>query len=552
MKFSPSGDAFATGSADKLIRLWDTKTAKHNLTFIGHKDSVPAFDFSPDGSTLVSGSPDGKIFVWDIVGNRTRIEISGHTGGIKALAYTEDNRIRACGTGLDGKLRLWDAGTSSKLSTLGEHTGLTKAVTFSKDGKTVASGGSENGTIFLSDVLKVLENSDDIGNDSLLNVLTGNTHGITALALSPADTTLASGGADGRIHLLDIATRRELKILKGAQSTITALTFAIDGTHLFSGEENGTIRRWNALTGKEIGIVYSTPLGAITALSYSSSNEHLAIGNATGTIQFFDLVKKRKKELPTSHSRITTLIFSEDGRTLVSGSENGTILLWNMNEVFLSKGTQGNTSEKDSVVERIIPQEHSITEQTAQQIAKKALASTVYLAEFDVSGKQLGAGSGFFVGIDRIATNYHVIKGTKSIYAKLVDEEKWYAVENIAVTDERHDLAILKLSGINAPTLPLANSDEVQVGDSIYAVGNPERLEGTFSEGIISSIRRVGNRKWIQMTASISPGSSGGAVLNSKGEVIGIATASHRSAEAENINFAVPSNYLKALLRKIE
>ena len=488
VKFSPDGNTFATGSADKLIRLWDTKTAKHNLTFIGHKDSVPAFDFSPDGSTLVSGSPDGTIRLWDRIGKRIRIEIPGHTGGVKALAYTEDNRIQACGVGFDEKLRLWDAGTSGELSILRDHTGLTKAVAFSKDGKIIASGGSEDGTIFLSDVLKVFENSEDFSNDSLLTTLTGNIHGITALVFSPADTIFASGGADGRIHLLDVATRRELKILKGAQSTITALTFVVDGTHLFSGEENGTIRQWNALTGKEVGTSYSTPVGAITALSYSSPNECLAIGDETGTIQFFDLIKKRKKEkeFRMPHSRITTLIFSEDGSTLVSGSENGTIIRWDMNGVFPNTEAQDNTSGKDSVLKRttiLIPSEHDITQQTIQQVAQKALASTVYLRGYDVDGKELGAGSGFFVGTDKVATNHHVIKGAVSIYAKIVGEEEWYVVESIAATDETHDLAVLKLSGITAPALPLTDSDAVQVGDSVYAVGNPERLEGTFSEG---------------------------------------------------------------------
>ena len=336
VKFSPDGNTFATGSADKLIRLWDTQTKEHNLTFTGHKDSVSDIDFSPDGSLLASTSPDGTIVLWDRVGARRRIKISGHIGGIKTLAYTGDNRIRVCGTGLDGKLRLWDAGMSNELTTLREHTGLTQAVTFSQDGKIVVSGGSEDGTIFLSDILKVFKNNEGISNDSLLTILTGNTHGITALALSPTGTTLASGGADGRIHLLDVTTRRELKRFKGAQSTITALTFAFDRTHFFSGEENGTVRKWNALTGREVGTSYSTPLGAITALSCSPANKYLVVGDATGTIQFFDLVKSRKKEkeFSTPHPRkITTLIFSKDGSTLVSGSENGTIILWDIDEI---------------------------------------------------------------------------------------------------------------------------------------------------------------------------------------------------------------------------
>lgn len=562
-KFSPDGSTFATGGADKLIRLWDTSTAKHNTTFTGHKDSVPDFDFSPDDSTLASGSPDGTILLWDRIGKRVNIEIPGHTGGIKTLAYTADNRIRACGTGLDGKLRLWDAGTGSELSILHEHTGLARAVTFSKDGKIIASGGSEDSTIFLSDVLKILEPSEAFSQDSLITILKGNIHGITALAFSPADTTFASGGADGRIHLLDVTTGRELKILRGAQSTITALTFVVDGTHLFSGEENGTIRQWNALTGEEVGTVYSIPLGAITALSYSSSNEHLAIGDATGTIQFFDLVNKRKKEKEffMPHSGITTLIFSEDGNTLVSGSENGTIILWNMDKVLLSPGIRENTSKNQSKTEPLIPpQTDDKIEQTAQEIAQRALASTVYIREFDANGKELGSGSGFFVGHDKIATNYHVIEGATSIYAKLVGEEKWHVVESIAATDKKNDLAVLKLSGTVALALPLANSDAVQIGETIYAIGNPkDYLQGTVSNGIISGIREDGNNKLLQMTAPISPGSSGGPVVNTKGEVIGIVRGGYLTQDperkinlAQNLNVAVPSNYLQALLREAE
>ena len=552
-KFSPDGNTFATGSADKLIRLWDTNTTKHNLTFTGHKDSVSDIDFSPDGTTLVSASPDGTILLWDTIGARTRIEISEHTGGIKALAYTEDNRIRACGTGLDGKLRLWDAGTSSDLSPLSEHTGLTKAVTFSNDGKIIVSGGSEDGTIFLSNVLKVLENNKGINNESLQTVLTGNTHGITALALSPAGTTLATGGADGRIHLLDVAFRRELKVLKGAQGTITALTFAVDGTHLFSGEENGTIRQWNALTGTEVGTGYNTPLGAITALSYSNSTEYLAAGDATGTIQFFNPLTKHKTGdgffIP--HSSITTLIFSDDGSSLVSGSENGTIIVWDVNVGLLNTKLEDNTSEEDTIRSQTNAlQKRNIIEKTPQQIAQNALKATVYFGIQKLDGT-ISEGSGFFIRSSYIATNYHVIEGATAAYIKLVGKQTTYRVENIAATAPEHDLAILKVSNTNSAVLPLANSDKVEIGETVYAVGNPKGLEGTFSKGIVSAIQTGSNNQWIQIDASISPGSSGGAVLNSRGEVIGIATAIHKDEDAQNLNFVVPSNYLKVLLRKV-
>ena len=96
---------------------------------------------------------------------------------------------------------------------------------------------------------------------------------------------------------------------------------------------------------------------------------------------------------------------------------------------------------------------------------------------------------------------------------------------------------------------PLGNSDLAQVGETVYAVGNPRGLEGTFSDGIVSNIRPVSSDKLIQMTAPLSPGSSGGPVLTRKGEVIGVSVLTIR--DGQNLNFAIPSNYLKTLIAKV-
>lgn len=107
---------------------------------------------------------------------------------------------------------------------------------------------------------------------------------------------------------------------------------------------------------------------------------------------------------------------------------------------------------------------------------------------------------------------------------------------------------LLVMEDANGQPLSLGSSDAVQVGESVYAVGNPQGLEGTFSQGIVSSIREVGTDKLLQITAPISPGSSGGPVLNGKAEVIGVSVATFRGGQ--NLNFAIPSSYLKTLLAK--
>ena len=187
---------------------------------------------------------------------------------------------------------------------------------------------------------------------------------------------------------------------------------------------------------------------------------------------------------------------------------------------------------------------------SAEEIAEKALAATVSLGMKDKSGKTLGIGSGFFVKPDLIATNYHVIEGAAKGTAKLVGKNTTYNIEGVTATDKNNDLALLKVIAYGIKPLSLGNSDAVRIGETVYVAGNPKGLEGTFSDGIISSRRDKDTKERLQMTAPISPGSSGGPVLNRKGEVIGVSFARHRALDAENLNFAIPSKYLKKLLEQ--
>ena len=187
--------------------------------------------------------------------------------------------------------------------------------------------------------------------------------------------------------------------------------------------------------------------------------------------------------------------------------------------------------------------------QTPQQIAQKAFDSTVLLVMEDANGQPLGLGSGFFVKPNQVATNLHVVEGAARGYAKLVGQRTKRDIEGITAIDARRDLVILKVSALGAPAVSLGDSDTVLVGETVYAVGNPHGLEGTFSQGIISSVRTIGIDKVLQLTAPISPGSSGGPVLNRQGKVVGVSVATYRGGQ--NLNFAVPSNYLAALVAQI-
>ena len=197
-----------------------------------------------------------------------------------------------------------------------------------------------------------------------------------------------------------------------------------------------------------------------------------------------------------------------------------------------------------------LEQYYGASAKTAEQIAESALAATVFLEMTDRNGKTLGFGSGFFVGQNQIATNFHVIEGAAKGTAKQVGKSAKYTIEGITEADEKNDLAIVKVTAWGVEPLPLGDSDTLKIGETVYVAGNPRGLEGTFSDGIISSLRKADARNRIQMTAPISPGSSGGPVLNRKGEVIGVSSMIVEGGQ--NLNFAVPSNYLKALLKQVE
>jgi len=170
---------------------------------------------------------------------------------------------------------------------------------------------------------------------------------------------------------------------------------------------------------------------------------------------------------------------------------------------------------------------------------------TLIVVENDV-GQPVSLGSGFIVRDGVIATNLHVIEGGSRGYAKLIGKSEKLSIEGTVGIDPVHDLALVQILGGRGGTLSLSTNDAAEVGELVYAVGNPQGLEGTFSQGIVSGIRTVKSDRLLQITAPISPGSSGGPVLNSRGEIIGVAVATFRGGQ--NLNFAVPVEYLRKLL----
>jgi S1-C subfamily serine protease len=187
------------------------------------------------------------------------------------------------------------------------------------------------------------------------------------------------------------------------------------------------------------------------------------------------------------------------------------------------------------------------------------ITSRVQVFDFFGTTSQEGQGSGFVIDKDgHILTNYHVIEGAREIWVTLHGREKRIRA-TIVGADKMHDLAVIQIKTPDLRPMTLGDSSTLQVGQKVYAIGNPFGLNGTLTRGIVSSIRGVKEpdgmqiEDAIQTDAAINPGNSGGPLLNWHGEVIGINTmiASNGAAQSSGIGFAIPINTAKAVLNDL-
>jgi S1-C subfamily serine protease len=170
---------------------------------------------------------------------------------------------------------------------------------------------------------------------------------------------------------------------------------------------------------------------------------------------------------------------------------------------------------------------------------------------------QEGQGSGFVIDKEgRILTNYHVIAEARQVEVTLHNRKKYKAT--IVGVDKSHDLAIVQIKAPDLQPMVLGDATNLQVGQKVYAIGNPFGLAGTLTQGIVSSIRQVQEpdgmviEDAIQTDAAINPGNSGGPLLNSHGEVIGINTIIASSVgQSAGIGFAIPINTAKAVVNDL-
>jgi Flp pilus assembly protein TadD len=185
---------------------------------------------------------------------------------------------------------------------------------------------------------------------------------------------------------------------------------------------------------------------------------------------------------------------------------------------------------------------------TLPELVRRVKPAVVAIITYDAKGNTLLSGSGFFIRPGQVVTNLHVIEGARRAEVKTLDGKgRIYPVEGVLASDEEGDLAVI---GVSVPA-ERAHSVEVtnvlpEEGERVFVIGNPLRLEGSISDGIVSAVREVPNLgRIIQITAPVSHGNSGSPLFNMKGQVVGVVTI--KVTNGQNINLAISAGRFDAL-----
>ncbi len=254
LAFTPDGRLLASASDDRALRLWDLNEQAADQPLRGRLvqggGSVWALAVTPDGTLLASGADDGRVRLLELATGRERPALGAAPGRdargsrVLALAVNAEGTLLAAG-GEDGRIRLWDPRAASAdaapLAVLENPGGRVLALAFAADGR--LSAGSLFGSVSLWD-LSGGPAAPEVPEARLLTVPVGHTDRVSAVALSPDGTLLASGSADGSVRLWDLASGTERARLE-AGGPVTALAFDADGGRLAGGTARGALRLWD-------------------------------------------------------------------------------------------------------------------------------------------------------------------------------------------------------------------------------------------------------------------------------------------------------------------
>jgi WD40 repeat protein len=316
VRFSPDGKLIASGGRDCILQLWDAESGKEIRRMLGHASGVSEVAFSPDGKTIASAGHDQTVQLWDVQTGAPRIPFTGHAGAVAAIAISpRDGRIATGGA--DGMVILWDRDTAKEVARFDCLESYITALAYSPDGRLLAAAGCsirQRREVIQHDGIAVV----DVARGKVIKRFDCAQQRAFALRFSQDGKKLSVLGGDGKIHTWNVETGEELDPFDVWQPQGNmAAAFSPDGSRLALAE-NGNIRLFDRWTGKETSSIDASDLAdAPTAIAFSGDGRTLATAGPDRTVYLWELLTG--KQCATIISRgpyISAMAFSPCGRTL--------------------------------------------------------------------------------------------------------------------------------------------------------------------------------------------------------------------------------------------
>ena len=398
LAFSRDGRLLASAGFDKTVRLWDVANWTTLHTLSGHRDRIFAVDLSPDGRRVVSGSDDDTLRLWDTTSGKLIREMKGHSGNVRAAVFSPDGRYIASGSD-DKTVRLWDGETGEPIKKLGEQNRQIVSLAFSPDARRLVTGiGSTGAGGYDSAVFAV-------PSGEVVSRFSEHDNSVAATAISPDGHIAATGGGDiFPIYLWDIESGDAVRSLAGEGRRVWSVAFANDGGSITFGNESsyrslnnrGPLRR--VITLRQDG-AYRVALGGEVrdeSRFLRADGVHGGLSLKTrkgpaGRDKYLQIVRGDEivREIArdrTSGYRHNCFSFTPDGNRIVSGASNGVLTSYSVESGEKAHDFVGHTSEVWAVA--ISPDGKTLVSGSADQ--------TVRLWDMETSNNLLTV----FVGAD--------------------------------------------------------------------------------------------------------------------------------------------------------